>query len=122
MGLLDAPLRDVAKTLMDTFGTSVTVTIVSQGGYDAEAGVQPDESTTATALKGYLGTYNIKQVDGKSIKMGDRPLYVAAKDLATAPEPDDRVIVGSDTYRVVSPAQIQATDEVALYVLQLRKG
>ena len=119
MGVLDSPLRSVAQTLMGLFGTPVSATFVSHGDYDAEAGLQ-DTTETTTIVDAVLAEYSISQIDDVSIKVGDRKAYIAAADLAE-PKPDNELVIGADTYRVVSVQPVQATDQAALYEVQIRR-
>jgi len=91
MGFLDAPMRAVAKTMVGKFGTSVTFRLVSRAGYDVHAG-SAAETLADTAIKGVLVEFNSYEL-GDDVKLGDRKLMVAAKDLSVAPGTGDRILI-----------------------------
>ena len=118
MGILDAPMRSVAANLMAKFGTSITVRSVTHATYSVTDGASA-ESTSDTAVKGTLEEYQAHEV-GDAVKVGDRKLTIAAKDLTFTPDTEDRVLIGTTIYRVVSVESVYSGDEAALYVIQLR--
>jgi len=118
MGLLDSALRSVSKTILDTFGTAVTVTQVVQSAYDPEDG-NWTETTTAVSCNGRLDEYMAYEVGG-DIRATDQKLTVPAIDLTFTPGVGDRVTVGSNTYGVVSVKETLATDSAAIYELAIR--
>lgn len=120
MGLLDAPLRSVAGKLMAKFGTSITVRSVTHATYNVTLGASA-ETIADTALKGTLEEYRSHEI-GDAVKVGDRKLTIAAKDLSFTPDTEDRVLIGTTIYRVVRVETVQATDQAALFVIQLRGG
>jgi hypothetical protein len=124
MGTLDG-LRGTAKSIIDTFGTSVTITRVTPDdnarghpNYNVLAGTQA-ETTSDTTVKGVVDLFRSHEV-GDGIRTSDRTLLVAASAISYAPDVDDRVTIGSDTYRIVRNNVIQATDQAAVYELAIR--
>ena len=118
MGLLDGALRAVSKTVLDTFGTSVTVTRVVRSAYDPEDG-DWTETTTAVTLNGRLDEHMVYELTDE-IRATDQKLTVPAIDLSFVPGVADRVTIGSDTYGVVNVKQTLATDSAAIYELAIR--
>ena len=117
MGTLDG-LRTVAKSLMSAFGTSVTITRVTPAKYNVGSGTQA-ETTTTTTLNAVVDSYSAAELrDG--IRHTDRKLLVAASDVTFLPDVDDRVTIGSDTYRIMSVNVVQGTDQAVVYEVQIR--
>jgi hypothetical protein len=117
MGTLDG-LRSTAKSLMDVFGTSVTVTRVTPGTYKPLTGQQA-ETTTATTLNAVVDMYRSFELSDQ-IRAADRKLLVAASDVTFLPDVDDRVTISGDAYRIMSVNVMQGTDQAVVYELQIR--
>ena len=120
MGVLDGPLRNAASAVIKKLGTTVTMTRMTSGTYDPNTGGGTPTSSN-TAVQGTYFEFTGKQL-GDHIKLGDRGLVIAAKDLAWNPTTEDRVTDGSITYRIVRVDSPQATDQPAVHMLQLRGG
>ncbi len=118
MGLLDAPIRAVSKSLLGTFGTSVKIRQVTVGAYNTTTGA-PATSTEDVTVKGLLEQYAGHEI-GDAIKVGDRKLTIAASSLTFTPGTEEQVLIGQETYRVIRVEQILATDQAALFVMQIR--
>ena len=118
MGLLDGALRAVSKTVLDTFGTAVTVTQTTPGTYDPEDGDWAVTSTSA-AVNGRLDEHKAHEVTGE-IRATDQRLTVPAIDLSFEPGVGDTVTVGTAVYGVVNVSKTLATDSAAIYELAIR--
>lgn len=116
--MLDAPLRKVAKTVLRKFGTPVTFRTTA-GTYNATTMVLTETDTDVT-IKGRLDEYTDRELQG-TVKAGDRKLTVPALDLTTAPTPATKVLVSGLVYDVVRVDPHLATDQAAIYVIQLRR-
>ena len=118
MGVLDSPLRSVAKTVLQTFGQAVTFTRTTPGDYSITSGTRA-EVTATTSTYGRLDDYTAYEIrDG--VRATDQKLTVPAIDLTFVPNTDDRVTVGSDEYGVIKARRTIATDQAAIYVCQIR--
>ena len=120
MGLLDGPMRNAASAVMKRLGTLVTMTRMTSGTYNTTTGGGTPTSSN-TAVQGTYFEYTTKEL-GDHIKLGDRGLTIAAKDLAWSPTTADRVTDGSVTYDIVRVESPQATDDPAIHMMQLRGG
>jgi len=118
MTVLDAPLRRVAKSVIDRFGLDVTVQAIARATYNVTTG-SATLTTTTTSLKGVLSEYRAHEI-GDRIKAGDRKLSLAASAVSAAPDTEDRVVIGSAVYRIVDVVSHYSGAEVALYEVQLR--
>lgn len=65
--------------------------------------------------------YRTAEVDGERVQFGDGRFYVAAHGLTITPAPDDRLVVGADTWRAVQVSAVPPNDGVVLYIVQGRK-
>jgi hypothetical protein len=119
VGILDV-LSQTAEQLVDTFGVYVIWLPVSAAKYDPQEGEQ-SASRSAITVKGVWVDYRRGEVDGDTIRFGDRALILAARSTDGEPMPDDLIRYGGSTYRIVTVVPTQATDEIAMYELQLRK-
>ncbi len=118
MANLDTALRKVGKTILGTFGTSVTVRRVMVGEYNTTT-CAPLRTELDKTVKGRLDEYRQHEF-GELVSVGDRKLTVAASDLSFEPTSSDQVVIGTNTYRVVSVKAPQATDQAAVFVMQIR--
>lgn len=120
MGRLDRPLRKVAQTVLKQFGTDVTFTSSTPGGYDPATGTVSDAATSSYTVKGRLDEYQARELND-TIQVGDRRLTIAAADVNTAPDVNDSVTVAGVAYDIVRVENVMGTDENVYYVLQLRR-
>lgn len=78
-------------------------------------------SADTYAVTLYQWEYEAAEVDGQRIEAGDARFLVAASGLAVDPKPDDRLVVGGDTWRVVRVKTIRENADAVLYIAQGRK-
>ena len=84
MGLAQS-LEKVADNVIEALGADVTIRYVTAGSYDTSDGTI-SETEDDTAIKGVV--QNIAQSEvNELVQASDKRLIVAAKELATAPEP-----------------------------------
>lgn len=116
MGTLDA-LTKVALTLHNKFGTAATLKQTTTGAYNPATGAA---SVTVTDIEvfGVPSQYGTMEL-GDTIEEGDVRFTIAG-DAAT-PTQDDTLVLGAETYRIISIKSQYATDDVAYYELQLRR-
>lgn len=127
MGILDGPLRGVAMTLIGRFGT--TATFVTPGGvffYDPETGKPVRDPEAEQTVSVVVEDYPALQTSGgeaaaQDIRRGDKKLTVAAAALRQAPTTETVVRFGGLEYTVVKVDAVYSGDQVALYVLQVRR-
>lgn len=119
MGVLDAPLRAVAKTLVPKFGTT-TGAIVRDGTYDEATDTvgSPTEYSCSVVFESFAAHL----VDGDVVQEGDQIAHVAAADLTITPTPaTDALQVGTETWDVVRVMRVQPGATVILYSLHVRR-
>jgi hypothetical protein len=117
---LDAPLRKAASSVLAKFGTSTVLQRVTSTAYSTTTR-KMNPVTIDVPIKGRFFKYTDRQLlANPSIKAGDRGLELAAADLPAIPTVSDKVQDGV-TYDIVNIEVTIATDEPALYQLQLRR-
>ena len=115
---LASSLRKVAAKVVTRFGGDVTMRYVSAGSYNATTGVIA-ETTSDTVIKGVLEDVSVREVN-ELIQAGDKRLTVAAKDLTTAPETKDRVVISAVIHQIIRVETTKQENEAITYELILR--
>lgn len=115
---LDTALRGVAKSVLNTLGTSVSVRVVTAGSYDTSTGSATD-TTADTTCKGSLRGIRASEAFGLA-EITDQVLMVAASALSAAPKPRDKAVIGSAVYDIVDVRTFRAQDAAVAYDIILR--
>ena len=110
------PLTSSATRLLTKFGAQYTFTRTTKGTYNPVTGKTSDSSSTYT---GYACLFNYSDADltDGTILQGDRRMLAEGGTY----EVGDSVVVGSDTYRVISVSEIAPAGTVVAANLQIRK-
>ena len=117
---LDTPLRKVAKTVLGKFGSSGTIRRVTGTGYNTTLR-KMTPVTTDYVVKGRLENY-VDRDFSDTIHAGDRQWTIAAVDIPFTPTVDDVVDLADGlTYEIVNVKPEMATNQAAIFVLQLRR-
>lgn len=120
MAALDAKARATALKLLNKFGKSVTLTMVTEGTYDPTTGDVSGSSTTTEIPKALIEDFNGVDYVSGLVEKGDRKITIPASGY-TEPNPNDRFTVGSDVYTVVSVETVWSGEQAAIYISQVRK-
>jgi len=118
VSVLDAPLRRVAGTLVERFGTAASVLQITPGSYNPATGGATDSTGTVTC-RAVLREIANREVFGLA-QLGDQVALVAATAFTTAPQPKDSVVIGTQTYQVVEVRPLRTGDQAAAFDLVLR--
>lgn len=119
---LDSTLRPLARRLVDSFGKAITLRRVSKGTYDPATGSLTGQTTADYPTNGVVRALEEKHLKNTLVEAGDMEITVAADGLDIAPDPStDLVIVGLDTWDIISVEPIFSGELVALYNLIVRK-
>jgi hypothetical protein len=106
--------------LIRKFGTTVTLTRVTPGTYDADAGTTTgDTTTTWTGGYGAVFDYEQKDIDGTLIRQGDQRCYLSTVGIDT-PQTGDTLTLNSDVFNVVASRPLQPALTAVLHDVQLR--
>ena len=117
MALADS-LRKAASKVTGKLGADVTIRYVTAGSYNTTTGAVA-ETESDTNIKGVV--QNIAQSEvNELVQASDKRLIVAAKELATAPETKDRVVISSVVHQIVEVQAIDHDNTAITYELVLR--
>lgn len=120
MGVLDAPLRSVASTLVGQFGRAFTLRRTATT-HDPDTNSVTETHTNYT-VTGIQEDYNAVERDGQVVRFGDYRVLLAAQDLSITPTPaTDELRDGSTALTIVSVERIYSGEQVAAYRLQVRR-
>lgn len=117
MGLAQS-LEKVAGNVIDALGADVTIRYVTAGSYNTTTGAIT-ETTSDTAIKGVVEAISQREVNDL-VQASDKRLIVAAKELATAPETKDRVVIGSVVHQIIQVQTVDQDNTAITYELVLR--
>lgn len=118
MGVLDTPLRAVAKSVLPKFGTSAT--IERAGTYNAATDTTGAGTSHATNV--VFEEFAQHLVDGEIVQSGDQIAHIPALGLSITPSPEkDRLKVGSDSWQIVRVMSVQPGDTAIAYKLHVRR-
>jgi len=117
MGLAQS-LEKVASNVIDALGADVTIRYVTAGSYNTTTGAIT-ETTSDTAIKGVDEAISQREVNDL-VQASDKRLIVAAKELATAPETKDRVVISSVVHQIIQVQTIDQDNTAITYELVLR--
>lgn len=110
-------LRQVAKTLLDTYGEPATFNRELVSGYDPVTSSATGTTNFNFTADVYPSNYLNNEIDGVTITTEDTRLIVDAFQM---PEINDTVTFNSTTYRVLNVQQIRAQGTNVLYICQVR--
>ena len=111
-------LEKVADKVVSKFGGDVTIRYVTGGNYNTTTGVIT-ETESDTDVKGVVVDVNVHEAN-ELIQAGDKRLTVGAKELPSAPETKDRVVIGSIVYQIIQVETIEQANSAIIYELILR--
>jgi len=108
------------KNLISHFGATITLTTVMQGAYDPTLGTISEVSTDYSVV-GVTEEYNSREIDGDSIKIGDKKLMISSSGLSNLNSFDSiTLLIDSVTWKVIRVNTIQPGDTIIFYQLQIR--
>jgi len=117
MALADS-LGKVATNILKALGGDVTIRYVSNEAYNTTSGTSV-EVTTDVGIKGVVDTVAKSEVNDL-VQAEDKRLIVSAEELATAPGTEDRVVIGSTVYQIISVITVEQDNTAITYELILR--
>lgn len=112
-------LRATADRLLQGKGKDMTLRKRTPGTYSETTGTvtvtTADHAVTAAEFD-----YPRLFIDGTMILQGDRKVVMSAEGVTVSPEPDDQVISGDTTKKVVTAKPIAPGGIVVAWILQVR--
>ena len=115
---LSKALEKVADKVVSKFGGDVTIRYVTGGNYNTTTGAVA-ETESDSDVKGVVVDVNVREAN-ELIQAGDKKLTVAAKELPSAPETKDRVVISSIVYQIIQVETIEQANDAIIYELILR--
>lgn len=110
------PLTQSASRMITKFGALYTFTRVTKGTYSAATGKTTDTSATYQKYA-CLFDYSDADTGDSAILQGDRRMLAEGHSYAVG----DTVVVGGDTYRIISISDVGPGGSVVASNLQIRK-
>lgn len=111
-------LEKVADKVVNKFGGDITIRYVTGGTYNTTTGAIT-ETESDTDVKGVVVDVNVREAN-ELIQAGDKKLTVAAKELPSAPETKDRVVISSIVYQIIRVETIEHANDAIIFELILR--
>lgn len=116
------PFITAAKKLIYKNGIQITFVKVQEGDYDADTGSVTNTETQTTVIaypeEVTANQYNFPNLIGKVVTK----FSVVSVDLGYKPLANDKIIIGTDTYSVVTVKDIVARGESVIYLVNAIKG
>ena len=114
-----AELRDVdVAEIITEFGVAATIQRWAKGVYDVAAGTHGVGTTTTPAITVVIEDFNEREIDGTRVKREDKKLLMGGAD--TVPVMNDKIIIGTDKWEIVSITPIKPGNVVVLYEIHVR--
>lgn len=110
------PLTQSATRMITKFGAQYTFTRVAKGAYSAATGTTTDTTTTYQKYACLFDYSDTDLADG-AILQGDRRMLAEGHSYQVG----DTVVVGSQTYRIISISDVGPGGSVVASNLQIRK-
>lgn len=107
-------------TILEAQGETVTYRRLSSVSFN-ETTLANTPTYTNSTIKAHARRYTAKEISGL-VRDGDREVRIAADAVSFVPDENDIVLLGGDTYKVVSVDRRTAFGEDALYILTVRGG
>ena len=113
----------LALEMIEEDGKSVIFKTYPAAAYDPASGETVVGSVTSSSEKVIPPFhYEEKYINGDTIQLGDMQTGIAASGLAFVPDPSiTKVVIDSAEWTIVNMNSIYSGEEIALYMLQLRK-
>jgi hypothetical protein len=118
-GALD-PLVPAIKTLIDTFGKTVTF-YTEAGAYDpATGGLTATETAVSVTVTPPEPVRDF--MSGSDVKRGEIKCSFPAQDLAFTPKLGQRVVIDSQSYNIVRLVPTYTGELIGMYDIELEGG
>lgn len=119
MPLKASGLRKAASNAIKASGgTDVIMRRVTTAAYNTTTGAAA-ESVSDTTVKAIVSDVSAREV-GDLVRSDDRQALIAASSLTVAPTTEDRVVIDSVVYQVISVSSTEVSGSAVTYQLVLR--
>lgn len=121
--ILDKKFLPKALRLIDRLGKTVVFKTYPDATYDPETGeTVPGDPVNYSKKVIPPYAYEQKYLDGDTVQTGDMQSGIAALGLEFTPEPSvTTVVIDTEEWNIVNMMPIYSGQQIALYLLQLRK-
>ena len=110
-------LQTTATNLIQKFGGTVSVIVVSKGTYNTATGVVND-TTTETEVSGVKVDFKKNEIDGTLVKLNDIKIYLPS---TVEVSKIDKLKISGNTYNIIDIKEVKPADTFLYYELQVRK-
>lgn len=119
---LDIKMRAKVVSVLNKLGKILTFWIYPAGSYDPATGDYTSGDAQQYNMKAIPPyAFEIKYIDGDVVRLGDLQTGIAAKNIEFTPQPGIKVTINSELWAVLRVAPIYSGEQVAMYMLHLRK-
>lgn len=113
-------LQDTAQRLISQFGMSCVLSKIVNSEYDPELNKQ-NKIINNYPLKGVSLSRKSSEFTSELVKTGEILFLLEAKDLTVTPSVDDKIIISSISWSIISIHAIQPANIPVYYEMILRK-
>lgn len=114
--MLSPSLIATAITLIDQFGSTITLQTVSNS-YNTSTGQIEETVDVSSPIKAVIDSYKSEEVQGL-VQAGDIRITIGN---AVAPDINTKVVFNSNTYNIINIEPLYLEDAIVIYELQVRK-
>lgn len=111
-------LAATALSLLETYGKSVSIRTYTDT-FPSKP-YTPSRAASDETAQAVEESYSSHDLDGTTVRVGDKRYLVAASDLTTAPTTAALLVDGSVAYEIVRVDAVQPGGTPVIYVLQCR--
>jgi len=119
---LDTTLVPKVKSIIDTYGKTISFVVPGLNEYDADSGSVIESGVVTHSVKSTPPeNYSSRWVAGEIIKEGDTQVSIAASGLLFTPVNGLVVTIDGENWKAIRVQSMYTGDDIALYSLQLRR-
>lgn len=115
-----AQMQTLLDTALGKLGLTATFTSASNS-YNPATGANTETETEYTAKCSPASPYRQDLIDGTNVKQNDAEVTISAKDAEFTPAPQMKVVLASETWRIVTVRPLNYRDGVIGWEAQLRR-
>lgn len=123
MTALSDRMESLASRMATKYGAAATLTRRTPSTFNPATQTDSGATTTTDSVDVVLTDFRAHEIDGDTIRYGDKKILVPKSDLQNLlePKPDDIITVNSTNYRIVNLMGLSGGDRDIGYIVQGRK-
>lgn len=123
MAGLNSKMSGVASRLINKYGTDITITRPVVASFDPATQKATAGTPLTDSIKAVLEDYKAHEVNGDTVRYGDKKLMIPKSDLTnlSEPAPNDTIDALGTVFRVISVDGVSSGDGIVAYRVQVRK-